>query len=76
MSVGILTLNSEERLERVVKSVADFADEVVVLDSGSADGTVELAKALGAVVFHRTFDYFVSQELPALLMQGGLGALP
>jgi glycosyltransferase involved in cell wall biosynthesis len=62
LSVGILTLNSEERLERVVKSVADFADEVVVLDSGSADGTVELAKALGAVVFHRTFDDFVSQK--------------
>lgn len=52
ISVIINTLNEEENLSRVIKSV-DWADEVVVCDMHSEDRTVEIAKKLGAkVVFH------------------------
>lgn len=45
----IPTRNEEQFLSNCLKSVA-FADEVLVLDSGSTDKTVELAKSMGAKV--------------------------
>ena len=45
----IITKNEALNIEACLRSVA-FADEVVVLDSGSTDGTAELARALGAKV--------------------------
>ena len=49
LTIGVLTLNEERHIERCLQSVA-FADEIVVVDSGSRDRTVELARALGASV--------------------------
>ena len=43
ISVIILTKNSEKYLEKVLKSV-EFADEVIIYDSGSKDRTLEIAK--------------------------------
>ena len=47
LCIGILTMNEERRIARCIQS-ADFADKVIVVDSGSADGTIEVAKAAGA----------------------------
>ena len=44
LSVTIITHNAGSLLEACLKS-ASFADEIVVVDSGSTDGTVELAGA-------------------------------
>jgi hypothetical protein len=49
LSIGILTKNEARLIEACVRS-ARFADEVIVLDSGSTDNTVALAQALGAIV--------------------------
>jgi hypothetical protein len=49
LSIGILTKNEARLIESCVRS-ALFADEVIVLDSGSTDDTVALATALGARV--------------------------
>ena len=49
LCVGILTKNEERRIAQCISS-ASFADYVVVVDSGSIDGTVELARASGAAV--------------------------
>jgi glycosyltransferase involved in cell wall biosynthesis len=49
LSVIVITHNEAHNIEACLRCVA-FADEVVVLDSGSTDGTVELARALGARV--------------------------
>lgn len=49
LSVIVITRNEVARLRRCLAS-ASFADELVVVDSGSTDGTVELAQALGARV--------------------------
>jgi glycosyltransferase involved in cell wall biosynthesis len=50
LSVVIITRNEAARLERCVAACRAFADEVVVVDSGSDDGTVELAERLGCSV--------------------------
>lgn len=50
LSVVMIAKNAADLLPDCLASVA-FADEVVVLDSGSGDDTVELARNLGAKVF-------------------------
>jgi glycosyltransferase involved in cell wall biosynthesis len=60
-SVLILTLNEERSLPRCLESVAECTD-IVVLDSGSTDRTVEIARAAGARVYTRPFDNFAGQR--------------
>jgi glycosyltransferase involved in cell wall biosynthesis len=60
-SVVILTLNEEDDLPACLQSAAG-SDDLVVLDSGSTDRTVELAQAAGARVFTRRFDNFAGQR--------------
>jgi glycosyltransferase involved in cell wall biosynthesis len=64
-SVLILTLNEERNLPDCLASVK-WCNDVVVLDSLSADRTVEVAKTAGARLFHRRFDDFASQRNYAL----------
>jgi len=61
LSVVILTLNEEKNLPDCLASVA-MCEDVVVLDSGSTDRTVEIARAAGARVLARPFDNFASQR--------------
>lgn len=49
LSVTVITLNEAKNIAACLRSVA-FADQLIVLDSGSTDGTVELARACGAEV--------------------------
>lgn len=49
LSVIIITLNEADHIEACLESVS-FADEIVVVDSGSTDGTREMAQARGARV--------------------------
>ena len=49
LSVAVITKNEAHRIERCLRSVT-FADQVVVLDSGSTDDTVAVARRLGAEV--------------------------
>lgn len=58
ISVFIIAKNEEDRIPYTLKSVVDWADEVIVIDSGSNDKTVEVATHLGAkVVFHEWQGY-------------------
>mgnify|MGYP000632626328 FL=1 len=50
VSVVIITKNEAQRIGECLASVADLADEIVVLDSGSSDGTQALCAARGARV--------------------------
>lgn len=45
-SVAIITKNEEKNLPDCLRSVS-FADDIVVVDSGSTDRTVEIAKEFG-----------------------------
>ena len=65
LSLCIITFNEEDNLPRCLRSAA-FADEVVVLDSGSTDRTCELAREAGARVFIEEFRGHVDQKARAL----------
>lgn len=53
LGVAIITKNAAARLAQCLDSVA-FADEIVVLDSGSTDATLDIARAHGARVIETT----------------------
>lgn len=61
LSACLITFNEADRIEGAVRSLS-FCDEVVVVDSGSTDGTVAIAEALGARVIHRPFDGYRTQK--------------
>lgn len=51
LSVFIITQNEADRLGPVLQAVSTLTDDIVVVDSGSTDGTRELAETAGARVF-------------------------
>ena len=81
-SVVILTLNAGHAFEKTLSAVfsqkTSFDFEVLVLDSGSSDGTVELAERLGAAVHHTSsadFDHGATRDLGVSLAKGSYVAL-
>jgi glycosyltransferase involved in cell wall biosynthesis len=68
VSVVVLTLDEEPNIPRCLASVA-WADQVVVVDSGSADRTVSLALATGAEVVDQPWLGFSAQREHALRLQ-------
>ena len=53
VSCFIVARDEEERIGRTIRSVIDWVDEVILIDSGSTDNTVEIAGKLGArIVFN------------------------
>jgi glycosyltransferase involved in cell wall biosynthesis len=65
LTVIILTLNEQENLPGAIAS-ASFADQIIVVDSGSTDTTVEAAIAAGVRVVERPFEDFAHQRNFAL----------
>ncbi len=61
LSVAIITQDEERNLARTLASVS-FANEIVVVDSGSTDATVAIAEAFGARVFTRPWPGFAAQK--------------
>ena len=55
LAILILTCNEEDNIVSVVENAKKCTDEVVVIDSGSTDCTVELAKEHGAKVSFRAW---------------------
>lgn len=66
LSVIVLTLNEERHLPDCLASVQGLGRQPLVLDSGSTDQTVEIARAAGAEVVTRPFRDFPSQRNAAL----------
>ena len=52
ISVCMIVRNEEENLPRLLASIQGFADEVVVVDTGSTDRTVQIAKDYGAGIHY------------------------
>lgn len=61
LSVTVLTRDEERNLPRCLASIEGLADQVVVVDSGSRDRTIDIARAAGAEVLLRPFSGWVSQ---------------
>ena len=70
LSVVIITHNEEANLARTLQSVqplvSDGKGEIIVVDSGSTDRTVEIAKSFGAKVFVEAWKGFAAQKNSAI----------
>lgn len=75
LSVVLITFNEEENLPRTLKSVEglvrELGGEILVVDSGSTDRTVEIAKSFGAKVFVEEWKGFAAQKNSAIEKASG-----
>lgn len=62
LTVIILTKNEEQNIEEVVRNAQQVTDNVLVVDSGSTDRTVEIAEKLGSRVVYRAWDNDFSSQ--------------
>jgi len=66
ISVALITLNEEANLPRTLESVQplvrDGQGEIIVVDSGSTDRTLEIARSFGAKIFIETWKGFAAQK--------------
>ena len=53
ISVAIATYNEAIKLGACLASIGSWVDEIVLVDGGSSDGTLEIAKKFGAVISKR-----------------------
>jgi glycosyltransferase involved in cell wall biosynthesis len=70
LSVVLITLNEAANLPRTLESVS-WAQEIVVVDSGSTDATVEIARVAGARVFEEPWRGFAAQKNAAIAHASG-----
>jgi tetratricopeptide (TPR) repeat protein len=56
LSLCMIVKNEEAMLPRCLASVKDWVDEIVVVDTGSTDRTVEIAQTHGARVYHHPWE--------------------
>lgn len=61
VSVTIITLNEAEHIAAAIDSAA-WADEIVLVDSGSTDTTIEIARAKGVTLLSREWSGYVDQK--------------
>jgi glycosyltransferase involved in cell wall biosynthesis len=70
LSVVLITHNEENNIARTLSSVEplvrDGAGEIIVVDSGSTDRTVEIAKSIGAKVYEEPWEGFAAQKNSAI----------
>jgi glycosyltransferase involved in cell wall biosynthesis len=65
VSVFIITKNEEEHIEKTLKSVSLF-DEVILVDSGSTDSTLDIAKRYGAKIYTHSWQGYAKQKQYAM----------
>lgn len=70
VSATIICMNEESHIRECLQSVA-WCDEIVVVDSGSTDKTVEIAKEFTPKVLHRKWNGFIEQITYALSQATG-----
>ncbi|MCG0276875.1 MAG: glycosyltransferase family 2 protein, partial [Thermosediminibacteraceae bacterium] len=56
LSLCLITKDEEKNISRCINSAKDIVDEIVVVDTGSKDRTVEIAESLGAKVIHTKWE--------------------
>ncbi|KQP58100.1 glycosyltransferase family 2 protein [Methylobacterium sp. Leaf108] len=62
LSIFIIARNEADRLGATIAAVSDLTDDLVVVDSGSTDGTQALAVSLGARVIHNDWPGYGPQK--------------
>ncbi|TWU28180.1 glycosyltransferase family 2 protein [Bythopirellula polymerisocia] len=62
VSVYIIAKNEADRIGRAIRSVCDWVDEVIVVESGSDDDTAQVAEQAGARVMHNPWSGYGPQK--------------
>lgn len=62
ISAVVIAFNEERRIASCLKSLQAVADEVILVDSGSTDKTIDIAKELGVKVIKHSFEGHVQQK--------------
>lgn len=62
LSTVIITKDEEENIKQCLDSIKAISDEIVIVDSGSRDKTLEIAKKYKAKIYKRKFDTFDKQK--------------
>ncbi len=57
----VLTYNERLHIKRCIESLSDVVDRIVIVDSGSSDGTQEIAERMGADVFQKSWVNYATQ---------------
>ena len=52
LSIVILTKNEERNIERCIKPLLKLSNDILIIDNGSIDNTLKIAKDLGAKIHH------------------------
>ncbi len=68
LSVFLITKQEGKNLKTCLQSVKEIADEIIILDSGSTDQTLAIAKEFGAKTAFKEFTSFTEQKNAALEM--------
>jgi glycosyltransferase involved in cell wall biosynthesis len=75
ISIALITLNEEANLPRTLESVMPLVGnsngEIIVVDSGSTDRTLEIARSFGAKVFIEPWKGFAGQKNSAMEKASG-----
>jgi tetratricopeptide (TPR) repeat protein len=76
LSACLIVKNEEQHLGRCLESIKDVVDEIVVVDTGSTDRTVEIAESFGAKIGHFEWrDDFAAARNESLRLASGHWAL-
>ncbi|HFJ9287060.1 TPA: glycosyltransferase [Bacillus toyonensis] len=57
ISVCIIVKNEEETIQNCLESIKDIANEIIIVDTGSQDTTIEICKKYGCNVYQYKWDY-------------------
>jgi glycosyltransferase involved in cell wall biosynthesis len=66
LSVTLITLNEEKNIRRCLHSIKDIAAEIIIVDSGSTDKTLDIAKEFGAHIHSIPWQGYGPQKNTAL----------
>lgn len=63
ISIFIITKNEEDRIANIIKKAQQITNDILVIDSGSSDKTVQLAENLGAKVLFNKWQGYGQQKI-------------
>ena len=71
LSIGLITYNEEKNLARTLDSIIEIANEIIIVDSGSTDKTLEIADRYNASIYSEEWKGYGMQKNSVIEKCGG-----